>query len=274
MMPIAHNLRPIHPNGLLLCRGVTDQQTAFAGHHTVVGRPLAGALTDHVYGDLLARISDGRLVDGARLPNERLLAEQYGVSRVTVRRALARLRDEHLIQSVQGAGTFVTPTVLGETPNALMSFSRLATARGLTAGAEVLGVACRPASIEEAEQLLVAPGVEVADIERIRTLDGIPVAISTSIVPLACAPALPTLDWTSASVYDELGRAGNPPMRADYSVEAQAADERAAALLRMAVGEPVLVTSSTSFTSTGRVVELASMIYRGDRYRFRSTLHA
>lgn len=237
-------------------------------------RPVAGALTDHVYSDLLARIGDGRLADGSRLPNERLLAAQYGVSRVTVRRALGRLRDERLIQSVQGAGTFVTPTVLGETPNALMSFSQLATARGLTAGAEVLDVRCRPATIEEAEQLLVAPGVEVASIDRIRTLDGIPVAISSSIVPCACAPGLTELDWSTASVYDELTRAGNAPTRADYSVEAQAADERAATLLRMSVGDPVLVTRSASFTATGRVVELASMIYRGDRYRFRSTLHA
>lgn len=237
-----------------------------------ITRPPAGALTDRIYGDLLARISDGRLGDGARLPNERVLAEQYGVSRVTVRRALARLRHERLVQSVQGAGTFVTPTVLGETPNALMSFSRLATLRGLTAGAEVLGVVVRPATIEEAEQLLAAPGVEVVAIDRIRTLDGIPVAISSSIVPLACAPALATLDWSTASVYDELGRSGQPPTRADYSVEAQAADERAAALLRMPLGQPVLVTWSTSFTASGRVVELASMIYRGDRYRFRSTL--
>lgn len=237
-------------------------------------RAPSGALTEHVYGELLARIADGRLTDGARLPNERVLAEQYGVSRVTIRRALARLRTEHLIQSVQGAGTFVAPAVLGETPNALMSFSRLATVRGLTAGAEVHGVAERPATIAEAEQLLVAPGTGVVAIDRIRTLDGIPVAISVSIVPTACMPGATAIDWSSASVYDELGRAGYPPTRADYSVEAQAADERAATLLRMPVGQPVLVTQSTSFTSSGRAVELASMIYRGDRYRFRSTLHA
>lgn len=237
-------------------------------------RPPAGALTDRIHADLLARITDGRLGDGARLPNERVLAEQYGVSRVTVRRALARLRDERLVQSVQGAGTFVTPTVLGETPNALMSFSRLATRRGLTAGAEVLGAGVRPATIEEAEQLLAAPGVEVVAIDRIRTLDGIPVAISSSIVPLACAPGLPALDWSTASIYDELAACGHAPTRADYSVEAQAADDAAAQLLNMSAGQPVLVTQSTSFSSVGRVVELASMIYRGDRYRFRSTLHA
>ncbi len=234
----------------------------------------SGTLTDRIYGELLARITDGRLGDGSRLPNERLLAEQFGVSRVTIRRALARLRDERLIQSVQGAGTFVASAVLGETPNALTSFSRLAEARGLTAGAQVLSVVGRPATIEEAEQLIAAPGVDVVAIDRIRTLDGIPVAISSSVVPLACAPDLTTLDWSIASVFDELARAGHAPTRAAYSVEAQAADEAAAQLLNMPAGQPVLVTRSTSFSSTGRVVELASMIYRGDRYRFRSTLHA
>jgi GntR family transcriptional regulator len=242
--------------------------------HDQHGRFHSGSVTDRVYGDLLARITDGRLPEGSRLPTERTLAEQLSVSRVTVRRAIARLRDERLIQSVQGSGTFVATTVLGETPNALMSFSRLAEARGLVAGSQPIAVVERAATIEEAEQMGVAPGTEVVAVDRIRTLDGIPVAISYSIVPHACAPGLASLDWTSASVYDELAIAGNTPVRADYAVEAQAADTTAATLLCMPPGQPVLVTRSTSFSATGRVVELALMTYRGDRYRFRSTLHA
>ena len=230
-------------------------------------------MTDRIYGDLLARITDGRLAEGSRLPTERTLAEQLGVSRVTVRRAIARLRDDRLIQSVQGAGTFVATTVLGETPNALMSFSRLAQARGLVAASQPIAVAERPATIEEAEQLSVAPGTEIVAVDRIRTLDGIPVAISYSIVPRACAPSLASLDWTTVSIFDELALAGHAPVRADYSVEAQAADATASTLLCMPVGQPVLVTRSTSFSAAGRVVELALMTYRGDRYRFRSTLH-
>ena len=76
----------------------------------------------------------------------------------------------------------------------------------------------RPATIEEAEQLSVAPGTEIVAIDRIRTLDGIPVAISYSIVPRACAPRLASLDWTTASIFDELALAGHAPVRADYSV--------------------------------------------------------
>ena len=240
---------------------------------TTAQRHHAGSVTDRVYGDLFARITDGRLPEGSRLPTERTLAEQLGVSRVTVRRAIARLRDERLIQSVQGAGTFVATTVLGETPNALMSFSRLAQARGLVAGSQPIAVTERPATIEEAEQLSVAPGTEIVAVDRIRTLDGIPVAISHSIVPRACAPSLGSLDWTTGSIFDELAQAGHAPVRADYSVEAQAADATASTLLCMPVGQPVLVTRSTSFSAAGRVVELALMTYRGDRYRFRSTLH-
>jgi GntR family transcriptional regulator len=232
-----------------------------------------GSVTDRVYADLLDRITDGRLPEGSRLPTERTLAEQLDVSRVTVRRAIARLRDERLIQSVQGAGTFVATSVLGETPNALMSFSRLAAARGLVAGSQPIGVTERPATIEEAEQMSMAPGTDVVAVDRIRTLDGIPVAISYSIVPSACAPGLARLDWSTASLFGELAAAGHAPVRADYSVEAQAADDSASTLLRMPVGQPVLVTRSTSYAANGRAVELALMTYRGDRYRFRSTLH-
>ena len=61
-------------------------------------------------------------------------------------------------------------------------------------------------------------------------------------------------------------------MRADYSVEATAADERAASLLEMVVGGPVLLAATTSFDRQGRIIELARTYYRGDRYRFQSSL--
>ena len=67
-----------------------------------------GRLTARLRDDLADRIARQELAPGAQLPTERVLSERYGVSRVTVRRALALLADDGIVQAVQGRGTFVT----------------------------------------------------------------------------------------------------------------------------------------------------------------------
>lgn len=244
-----------------------------AQHVVTTLPPEAGATQlQRVYAELSARLADGRLRRGDRLPAERRLCEELDVSRVTLRRALAMLRDEGALHSVRGAGTYVTSPVLGETANNFLSFSRLSMSRGLTPTAELLALDVRPASIEDGERCGIAPGTEVVSLERIRMLDAIPVAVSRSLIPLACAPSLLEVDWTTASLYDQLSLAGNKPVRVDYAIEAHGADHLTAGLLKVSVGEPVLIVGSTSWSADGRVVEVGSMTYRGDRYRFRSTV--
>lgn len=233
-----------------------------------------GPLYAWVHDTLAARIASGALPRGSQLPPERDLCRELGVSRVTVRRAMASLARQGLVAAVQGRGTFVSAPRVAEPPNALLSFTELAAGRGLVAGARPLSATTRPASMDEAEEFRIAPGSELFALERLRMLDDLPVALDWSRVPLACAPGLPGVDWTTASLYRELALAGHEPVRADYAVEAQAADTRAAAALDLSPGAPVLVAETRSYTAADRLVEVGRMIYRGDRYRFRSTLVA
>jgi GntR family transcriptional regulator len=232
------------------------------------------ALHRRVYDELVARIADGRLPAGGRLPPERRLCEELDVSRATLRKALAALAKEGTIVAVQGRGTYAAPPRLTEPPNALLSFSGLAATKGLQARARVLAAAERPATISEGELFGIAPGAPLFELERLRMLDGLPVAIGHSLVPLGYAPELVAQDWTSASLYEVLSAAGSAPTRASYAIEARAAEARAAELLGVPVGAPVLVTEATSFALDGRCVEDSRLVYRGDRYRFRSTLTA
>jgi Transcriptional regulators len=169
---------------------------------------------------LAAEIARGTVAPGDRLPGERELCRHFKVSRVTIRRALRDLRDRGLIEAESTRGWFVTSVALGE-PNALMSFSEMARSRGLLPGARgswrPIPV---PATIDEAEELAIAPGTPIFDLERVRLLDGVAVALERSRLPLTFAPELPRADLATGSLYEALrqGRGGAGP--ADYLLQA------------------------------------------------------
>src|SRR5262249_43764680 len=109
---------------------------------------------------LAADIAGGAVRAGDRLPGERDLCRHFQVSRVTVRRALPELRGRGLSEPDGTRGWFITASALGE-PNALMSFSEMARSRGLEPSSRVLKAETRPATIDEAEALRMAPGSEL-----------------------------------------------------------------------------------------------------------------
>jgi GntR family transcriptional regulator len=225
-----------------------------------------------VYRLVADRITQGELAPGAQLPSERMLCDQLQVSRTTVRRALAALTEDGLIESAPGRGTFVSGGPLIEPANGLLSFSELGRRRGLEPTARVLERQVRPSTFDEAEQFRIAPGAELFELARLRMLDGEPVAVDRALVPVGRVPLVAGADFETASLFECFEAAGCPPVRADYWVEATAADADTARWLEMATGGPVLLAVTTSVDAQGRVLELARTYYRGDRYRFQSTL--
>jgi GntR family transcriptional regulator len=225
-----------------------------------------------VYRILLDQIERGVLPRGARLPPERVLSERMSVSRATIRRALQELADQGLIESWVGRGTFVTGGLLSDPPSTYRSFTELGAERGLTASARVLSRNVRPALLDEADIYRIAPGADIFEIERLRLLDGLPIAIDRARVPLSKAPNLIDVDFSTTSLYRTLEAAGVAPVRGDYAVTAVGADLREATLLETQVGAPLLLASSTDYEAQGSVIDLSDTLYRGDRYRFRATL--
>lgn len=229
-------------------------------------------LHDQVREAIESQIVSGEIPAGARLQSERDLADRLGVSRVTVRRALEALEREGLVRAAPGSGRYVRGSELAEPPNALMSFTELGARRGLRATSRVLRSGVRPATLEEAERAGIAPGAELFELERLRMLDGVAVAIDHTCIPLAVAPSLTGVDFGEASLYETLDAAGAPIARADYTTEACAASPGQAEQLGLRTGEPLLFARTTSYDDAGRVVELGETFYRGDRYRFHATL--
>lgn len=216
-------------------------------------------------------LANGTLNAGDRLPAERELSRRLQVSRVTIRRALAELRGRGLVESAGSSGWFVAGRSVGET-NVLVGFSDMARARGLHPSSRVLKSVTRPSTLHEADQLSLAPGTQIFQLRRLRFLDAVTVGLEVTRIPLAVAPTLARTDFSHRSLYDELRAAGVVPTRADYDVQAVAAESDQARLLSVAAGAPLLCTQAVTFDQSGRPIELSHSLFRGDRYRFRTTL--
>jgi GntR family transcriptional regulator len=228
-------------------------------------------LYHRVYREIAREIESGGLRPGDRLPSERWLCDELGVSRATVRRAIEELVSDGLVET-RGRGSYVGGDALVEPPNTLMSLSELGRSRGLEATSRVLDAELRPATIDEAEAFGIAPGAELFELRRLRMLDGLPISVDHNRVPLRLIPDAALTDFTTASLYEALDREGHAPARADYELEARAADEQEAELLGLAPGAPVLFATTVAIGEDGRVLDLGRTVYRADRYRFQATL--
>jgi GntR family transcriptional regulator len=228
-------------------------------------------LYHRVYREIAKGIENGILAPGDRLPSERSPCDQLGVSRATVRRAVEELTADGLVEA-RGRASFVRDDAVVEPPNTLMSLSEVARSRALDATSRVLRGEVRSATIDEADAFAIAPGADVFELERLRMLDGLPIALDVNRVPLRILPGAPEIDWTSASLYDALEAAGHEPVRADYELEARPAGAQQAELLGLPPHAPVLFATTVAIAEDGRVVDLGRTVYRADRYRFQATL--
>lgn len=212
-------------------------------------------------------IRDGRLPEGTQLPPERDLAELAEVSRVTVRRAVAQLAADGLIDQRRGAGSFVRPgrPRLEQSLSVLMSFTELMRARGMTSSSQILATGLHPPTPDEAVALGTASGTPVARIRRLRFADGAPMAIERSSLP---QDILPDPSRVTTSLYSVLREAGTAPSRAVQRVTAINLAPSEAELLAMPEGAAVLQIDRTAYLDSGRPVEFTRGVYRSDLYDF------
>lgn len=233
----------------------------------------APSAVEQAYDQLSSELSTGRYAAGARLPGERQLAVELGVSRATLRLALGRLAEEGVLQRSAQRGWFVPRRMIGEPPSTLQSFTEMARARGLRATSRVLRREVRAATLDEAEKLHIAPASRVIELARVRGMDGTPVCFDVVVLPVSRAGALVDADLDDASLYEALReRCGIEIHRSAYTLMASVADAALAKLLDMSVGAAVLVGDEVAYTADGTPVLAGTNRYRGDAYRFEADL--
>jgi GntR family transcriptional regulator len=205
---------------------------------------------------------------GERMPGELKLAEQYQVSRVTVRRAMAELERAGLIHRRPGAGTVVadraaSQPVVADFSNVLshlIEMGRTSTARLLE-----FGYSEPPDPVRRA--LGLAEGERAQRSVRVRLIDGEPFSHLTAFVPEVIGTTFSAEDLAEQPLLALLERGGVAVDHAAQSVTATLSTPSTAEALGLAVGEPLLAVARTVYDAEGRGVEHLQALYRPDRYR-------
>lgn len=216
-------------------------------------------------------IRSGLLERETQLPPERELANLADVSRVTVRKTIAELTSEGLIEPRRGAGSFILPDTpkLQQSLSSLVSFTEHMKSRGKLASSALLDRGLFAPSPQELMTLGLTTGDQVARIRRLRSADGVPMAIETSSLP---QDILPDPTRVTVSLYDVLRQYGKAPTRAIQRVTAANLGNADAQLLNVNPGTSVLVIERTAYLRSGRPIEFTAGLYRPDLYDFVSEL--
>jgi GntR family transcriptional regulator len=200
------------------------------------------------------------------LPSDAQLCEEFGVSRMTARNAVARLAQEGIVYRVPGRGTFVGEPPVHRQADNLLSFSDEMRRKGRVPTSQLLEREVRPATAEERRRLRLADDADVLAIVRLRLADDVPVALERATLSADIAEGLLAADLEGGSLHRTLLDLGRVPAGGTASLSAEAADAKEAKLLRIRKGEPLLVERRLIVDRESTPLELTESRYAAERY--------
>jgi GntR family transcriptional regulator len=230
-----------------------------------------------VYLVLREQLAEGRFANG--LPGELHLTKEFGVARVTVRRALERLVAEGLIQRAPGRGTVAvappaTAAAESRAPQRVHLTGLLENIvnMGLCTRVKVLGCEVLPASEAVAQQLGLAPGTPVQKAVRLRSSAAGPLSHITTHVPQSLAQGFGRRELARQPLLLLLEAAGVEIGRARQLISACLADAAVARRLDVQVGSALLAVHRLVYDVNDRPVQWLQGLYRTDRYQYEMQL--
>ncbi len=233
------------------------------------GMEPAGRTPEDVRRVLADRISAGRLRPGQRLGAERALAADLGVSRATLRQALAVLEESGLVRRVpgRGGGTFVSKGKIERDLSRVVGVPALLRSQGVVAGTRVLSARLSEADEAAAQALRLRAGDLLVDLVRIRLADGSPISVEHAMLPADRFPGLLELPL-GGSVYELLEEHySTRPKEAVERIEVVTASPDEAVILDVAAGAPLLSITRTTNDTEDEPFEFSHDLFRGDRTR-------
>jgi GntR family phosphonate transport system transcriptional regulator len=226
------------------------------------GGPLWRGVADR----LLAEIGAGVFPPGARLANERVLAERYAVHRHTLRRAVADLANRGLLDVRHGSGTYVQSGPIPYRVGAQTRFRRNIASLSREPGGCLLASATLPAPAPIAVRLGLAPGADAVRLDILREVDDVPLIRSEHWFPAARFPDIAARFEASQSITRALETLGLTGLRRrESTITTRLASKTEAAPLRLAPGSPLLVWESLKVDSDGTPVDFGIALLAGER---------
>jgi GntR family transcriptional regulator len=215
-------------------------------------------------------VESGEFTPGDRIASQRELCERFGISLMTARRAINELISEGIIYPIPGKGLFVANKKQPAEAGPLVSFSEDMASRGMRATSRVLESNLINANPYMARILQVELDQELAFLRRLRLADDRPMAIQSNYIVHQLCPGILQRNFEVQGLFTILRNEYLLNLAdTDTTVEAVLAGEEEAELLQVASPASLLVTEQVTLLESGRPVEFARTVYRGDRYHLR-----
>lgn len=218
---------------------------------------------------LIELTARGELVPGDRLPREDVFAAHLGISRMTLRQALATLDASGMLERKTGrlGGTVIKEPRIDCDLTSLAGFTEQMRRAHVRAGARVISAETVAATATVARALSIPRRAPVHEIARVRTARREPLALERSYFPCDTFPDL-LANRLTGSLYELLARRyGQRPLSASETLEPVTAGPREGALLNVAEGSPLMAIERTAYSGAGLPVEYARDLFRPDRIR-------
>lgn len=235
-------------------------------NHQPVDRNSPLPLWAQVEADLRRRLATGEFE--GRFPTDMELVDQYGVSRHTVRDAVARLTDDGLLERRRGLGTVVRPQQFEQPLGSLYSLFRSIEEQGVEQRSRVLALDERR-DPWAAERLEVPTGAPLVYLRRLRYAGDEPLVIDESWLPAEVARPLLDVDFTHTALYTELAEQAGVRVDSGWErIRPVIPDPDTRSLLELPDDEAAFAVERLARDEAGRAVDVRLSLVRGDRYGF------
>lgn len=225
-----------------------------------------------LYVQLLAeiegKIRSGEIQAGERLLTEGEMAKAYGVSIITVRKAVSELVEKGLVEKKQGKGTFVRRQKFAKDIKNLQSFSEMCRHMNMVPGGRMLENKLIPADEKVREQLGLEKDAQVLYISRVRTANGEPVAIEKNYFPLKYSFLLEKR-FDDNSLFECLRDEAKVKVAvSEKRIELCRATVSEAKLLKISRGAPLLFIKSVAYTQEREPLYAGVQVFNGETCSF------
>lgn len=230
-------------------------------------------LYHQIYLILRDQILAGTYRDGHMLPSEFEIADTFGVSRITAKRAVAELAATSLVARYRGRGTIVrykpeNPPLRASVNNWLQAVSSM----GRTTAVKVLELSYGGANDEESKALQISVGTEVQRSLRVRSHAAGPFSFLATVVPAKLGRHYGKEELETTPLLELLQQVGIVLHRAEQTIGATLANQTTASQLETEVGTPLLKVQRLVYDNADRPVEYLTALYRPDRYQLEMVL--